>query len=434
MEEIMKKVAKFAAVALVVALLAGCSRTENDSTISIMFQGANNEQAAIRDSTARFTAATGIEVRLLYTPHDSYTARLAGYIRSGDVPDIISVDGPNLAYFAWAGVIQSLEEYLDQDVIDDMTPSNVEQCTYPIDNKLYAIGAGDSTVLLFANKTYLEKIGARIPTSVADSWTIDEFDNILDRLAALDEVTWPLDIMWATNLAGSEWGTYGFYEAFVSAGTDIIDRNTWTATGTLNSATAANVMRYFQRWAQAGYIVPKSAGTNTLYDDRRQTAIAWNGNWGYEVSHANMGDDVIALPLPNFGNGTRSPNATWIWAISSATKQPERAGQLLSFMMKDTQFLDDCEANGAFPALRSFAARCEDYMDPNRMAIAFEQADVAVARPMHPAYPTITIAFADAFESILNGADIQTELDKAAAMIDEDIRDSDGYPPFGSVN
>ena len=100
-------------------------------------------------------------------------------------------------------------------------------------------------------------------------------------------------------------------------------------------------------------------------------------------------------------------------------------------MLTDTQFLDDIEKTGSFPALKKFAARCEDYMDPARMAIAYEQSYYAVSRPIHPAYPTITLAFSDAFEAILNGANIEAELSKAAKRIDEDIKDNDGYPPFG---
>ena len=42
-----------------------------------------------------------------------------------------------------------------------------------------------------------------------------------------------------------------------------------------------------------------------------------------------------------------------------------------------------------------------------------------------------TLAFSDAFEAVLNGADIKSELDKAAQKIDEDISDNGGYPPFG---
>ena len=99
--------------------------------------------------------------------------------------------------------------------------------------------------------------------------------------------------------------------------------------------------------------------------------------------------------------------------------------------MTDTDFLDAMEANACYPALKKFAARCETYMDPAKMAIAYEQSNYAVSRPNHPAYPTITLAFSDAFEAVLNGADIKTELDRAAQKIDEDISDNGGYPPFG---
>lgn len=428
----MKKISFIIGAAVLAAsVFTGCQKKESSNSISIMFQGSDAEQSAIKASTERFTEKTGIKVELLYTPHDSYTSKLASFIKNKKVPDIVSIDGPMLASLAWSGVIQSVEPYIDPEIIADMTPSNVLQCTYPIDNKLYAISYADSTVLLYCNKKYLEKVGARIPKNVADAWTAEEFDAILTKLAALDEVKWPLDLMWAWNIAGSEWGTYGFYETLVSGGADLINRETWTAEGTLNSPEAEKVLRYFQKWGTNGWIVPKSAGENTLYNDKRQTAIAWNGNWNFTTCRAAMGDDVIALPLPNFGKGTRSPNATWIWGISATSKNPEKAGQLLNHMLTDTEFLDAIKLTGSYPALNKFAARCEDYMDSSKMAIAYEQSNVAVSRPIHPAYPTITLAFSDAFESILNGTDIRTELNKAAQKIDEDIKDNDGYPPFG---
>lgn len=430
------KVTKKIGLAIVSAVLAvsvftGCGNKKASDSISIMFQGSDNEQAAIKGVSERFTEKTGIKVELLYTPHDSYTSKLASFIKNKNVPDIISIDGPVLASLAWSGVIQSVEPYIDPAIIADMTPSNVAQCTYPVDKKLYAISYADSTVLLYCNKTYLDKIGARIPSSVEDAWTADEFDDILTKLAALPEVTWPLDLMWAWNIAGSEWGTYAFYECLASGGSDIINRDTWTAEGTLNSSESAKVLSYFQKWGTNGWIVPKSAGENTLYNEKRQTAIAWNGNWNFSTCRAAMGDDVIAVPLPNFGKGTRTPNATWIWGISATTKNAEKAGQFLNYMMTEEKFLDDIKATGCYPALNKFAARCEEYMDPTKMGIAYEQSNYAVSRPIHPAYPTITLAFSDAFEAILNGADIKTELNKAAQKIDEDIKDNDGYPPFG---
>jgi multiple sugar transport system substrate-binding protein len=135
--------------------------------VSIMFQGPDTEQAAIRDSARRFTDATSIEVELLFTPHDSYTEKLAGYISAKQLPDVIQLDAPNLSNLVWSGYIEEIAPHISDALVADMTLSNKAQCTYPIDGKLYAISQIDSTVLLYANKTYLERWGPVFP----DRWT-----------------------------------------------------------------------------------------------------------------------------------------------------------------------------------------------------------------------------------------------------------------------
>ena len=53
---------------------------------------------------------------------------------------------------------------------------------------------------------------------------------------------------------------------------------------------------------------------------------------------------------------------------------------------------------------------------------------VALERPVTPAYPVITTAFAEAMDNIRNGADVKAELDKAVQIIDQNIKDNDGFP------
>jgi multiple sugar transport system substrate-binding protein len=51
-----------------------------------------------------------------------------------------------------------------------------------------------------------------------------------------------------------------------------------------------------------------------------------------------------------------------------------------------------------------------------------------VPRPATPAYDTISKAFGEAVARIAAGADVQAELSKAAAIIDQDIAAHRGYP------
>jgi len=130
-----------------------------------------------------------------------------------------------------------------------------------------------------------------------------------------------------------------------------------------------------------------------------------------------MGDDLIALPLPHFGEKGASPNGTWIYAISADASDPELAGKFLSFMIQDPAYQEAYRGHSSFPGLNSFAAASPLYAPGGPMEVAFEQA----AR----------LAAQTAFTDMFDGADPQTELTKAAEEIDADIEDNDGYPPFG---
>jgi len=53
----------------------------------------------------------------------------------------------------------------------------------------------------------------------------------------------------------------------------------------------------------------------------------------------------------------------------------------------------------------------------------------AVPRPQTPAYPVISSAFRRAFADIRSGAPVRQVLDDAVVLIDQDIRDNQGYAP-----
>ena len=128
----------------------------------------------------------------------------------------------------------------------------------------------------------------------------------------------------------------------------------------------------------------------------------------------------------------KTASSTWIWAITTQSEHPDIAGKFLSFLLKDKDYRDFAVSQSAYPGLKSFAAQSPLYAEGGPLAVAFEQASkVAVPRPPHPAYPAITSAFMQAVDQIFNGEDAQKALTAAAAKIDEDIADNDGYPPFG---
>lgn len=422
-----------AASALSVAVGAGLAGAQA-AELKVMFQGDPYEITVITDVAKRFEAANpGTTVQLINTPHDAYNEKIGAAVSAGSLPDILQLDAPFLANYVWSGFLQPVGGLLDKALVDDMTASNVAQGTYPIDKELYAIGLTDSTVALYGSRKQLEELKIRIPTSVEDAWTRDEFEAALKTLSTAPGVKWPLDLFRSYGTK-TEWITYAYEPILVSMGCDVIDRTSWKATGTLDGKACVDAATEMQGWVKQGWVVPQSAGQNQFYAEGRPAALAWGGHWFYAEASAKMGDDVVVMPLPKFGEKGVSPNGTWIWSVAKTASDPAAAGKFLSFMLQDPAYRDAYKAHAGFPGLKSFAAASPLYADKGAMAVAFEQAGKsAVARPPHPAYPTITLAFQNAMTNIFDGADPQAELSKAAKKIDDDILDNDGYEPFGKA-
>ena len=402
------------------------------AALKLMFQGDPQEITAISNAAKAFEAANpGTTIELVNAPHDVYNEKIGAAVSAKALPDIIELDAPFLANYVWSGFLQPLSGLIDKALIDDMTASNVSQGTYPPDKKLYAIGLTDSTVALYGSRKQLADLKLRIPKGVDDAWTAAEFEGALKALASAPGVKWPIDLFRAYGTK-TEWIPYAYEPLLVSAGCDLIDRTTWKSSGTLDSKACVDAATMMQKWVKQGWVVPQSAGQNQFYVEGRPAALAWGGHWVYSQAVGAMGDDLIVLPLPNFGKKSASPNGTWIYAISKTASDPAMAGKFLSFMLQDKDYRESYKKGSGFPGLKSFGADSPLYAEKGAMAVAFEQAaKSAVPRPPHPAYPTISSSVQVALTNIFDGADPQTELAKAAKKIDADIDDNDGYAPFG---
>src|SRR5690242_3503423 len=113
-------------------MLAGALTAAEAETLKLMFQGDAYEIKNITATAKKFEAANpGVTVELINTPHDGYNEKIGAAVSAKALPDVIELDGPFLANYVWSGLLQPIEGLVDQSIIDDMTPSNVAQGTYP---------------------------------------------------------------------------------------------------------------------------------------------------------------------------------------------------------------------------------------------------------------------------------------------------------------
>ncbi len=228
------------------------------------------------------------------------------------------------------------------------------------------------------------------------------------------------------NYAG-EWYTYAFSPFLQSAGGDLIDRRTYaTAEGVLNGPDSVRAMTTIQSWIRRGYVDPNIDGGAFTTG---RVALAVGGHWNYEQYATALGKNLLLLPLPDMGHGSRTGQGSWLWAVTRRCRHPERAAEFLAFLLSPREVLAMADANSAVPGTRTAVQRSGLYREggPLRLFVTQLLDGYAVPRPRTPAYPVITAEFQQAFDRIRAGGNVQEILDRAAAEIDEDIQDNEGY-------
>jgi len=363
------------------------------------------------------------KLELVFIPERDYNAQVQAAALAGDLPDVLEFDGPYLYNYIWQNQLRSLDDLLPASLLSDVLPSIIDQGTHG--GHLYGIGAFDSGLGLYVRKSALKKIHARLPESAADAWSVKEFEDILKRLAQQDEDKTVLDLK--LNYRG-EWFTYGFSPVLQSAGADLIDRKDYqTSNNIINSPAAVSALQHMQNWITQGYVDPNLDDAAFVSG---RVAISWVGHWEYARYHATFEDDLMVVPLPDFGQGSRTGQGSWNWGITLKSQHPEAAAQFITFLLQTSEVLAISNANAAVPGTKSAVQLSPLYSEHGMLRLFAEQLleGVAVPRPKTPAYPVITTEFQNAFQQIRNGGNVKEALDVAARNIDQDIRDNQGYP------
>jgi multiple sugar transport system substrate-binding protein len=397
-------------------------------TIDVWFHSGKGEEREVLDGQVEDFNGMQDEVQInaVQLPEGSYNDQVNSAALAGDLPCLLDFDGPFLYNYAWAGYLRPIDEYVSEDLKDDFLPSIIEQGTYA--GKLYSLGTFDSGLSIWANRAYLEEAGVRVPESVDDAWTFDEFNQALEALQGLDQVEYAIDFK--MNYGAGEWFTYGFSPIVQGFGGDLIDRSDFqSADGVLNSQESVEAMQWFQSLFEDGYAKAQPGGDDDFYGSKI-TALSYVGHWMWGPHSEGLGDDLVLLPMPKWPAQPATGMGSWNWGITTNCADPDAAWAFLEYLIQSDQILRMTNANGAVPARVSAIDESELYAEGGALNIFVQQLQggVAIPRPATPAYPAITSAFAEAVNNIVAGADVQEELDNAVEKIDQDIEDNQGYP------
>lgn len=391
-------------------------------------QGQPGEVKAAQDQVASFNASQkDIVAKLQLLPQATYGQTLAT-TKVDALPDVFEFDGETLGALVYAKKLAPLDSLVSKETLDNQLASLVAEGTYS-DGKRYSVSQYDSGLALYGNKSLLDAAGVTYPTSLDKPWTAQEFYDAVNKLAAKSSSGKGLDIK--ENYAGT-WPGYAFTPIVNSAGFPLVKDG--KAAGALNAAAATKAMTDFAA-------LRKVTDPNT--DDKafvsKRVGLSWVGHWEYPNYSKALGADLVVIPLPDFGNGTKSGQGSHSYAIGANSKNQAAAAKFIEWVVADPQIKAVTDANGAVPGTKTALAASKLYGEGGPLKLYGDQlaktcgsadptpACVTVPRTISPAWPVINDKFSQAFWAVWKGGNAQAEFDKAAKAIDLDFADNNGY-------
>jgi multiple sugar transport system substrate-binding protein len=394
------------------------SAQDGKQEVSLWFHsGQGSERDALDAQITAFNDMSADYVIVpIEVPEGNYNDQVKAAALAGELPCVLDFDGPNVYNYVFSGDLIPLDDYASEELLADVLPSIIEQGT--VNDQLWSLGQFDSGLGLWGNKAMLDAAGVRIPEGLEDTWTLDEFNAALEALAAQEpEAGYVLDLKFSYT---GEWYSYAFGPWIRSFGGDTIDRETMsTAEGVLNGPEAVDFGEWFQGLFESGYATADPVDPDADFHEGR-VPLSYAGHWEYNPSKAGLGDDLVLIPQPDFGNGAVTGMGSWNWSITSTCENPDGAWAFIEHLMQPENVEAMTTANGAVPALVSVLEADERYQEGGELYLYYRQLTegVAVPRAQTNAYPAISTAMSDAINAIARGEDVQASLDAAVDTID----------------
>lgn len=275
--------------------------------------------------------------------------KLMTLISSGTAPDIIYIN--EWCYsLAYRNVLLSLDDYIANDSDFDLG-EYPESLLTPLryEDKLYALPQEVSPFVIYYNKDMFNAAGVKLPT---DDWTVDDFYAAAKALTNPEKKVYGYRHpgAWADQVLG--WFSRAGVEYDIS-GTEVKG---------LDTPEALNALKFLYNLVVVDELSPNPAALTAMGNGadamfRNQTvAMESAGLWQlptYKADPLPFEWDVVRMPIDK---NQKTKAGILNWGISSASKNPDQAWDLLKFLVGPEGMRIVAENNMALPASTDEAA------------------------------------------------------------------------------
>lgn len=320
-------------------------------------------------------------------------------LSSGDGPDVFYLIPDMMAQFADKGIIEPLDEYLEDNLDkDDFYETSLKAVTYK--DKLYGLPILRETQTMMYNTKILEEIGGD-PEDLPTTW--EEFEELAARAKEKG--------YYARNFEGGNTLNATLYPFIWQAGGDIIKDGKVV----IDSEKSIHAFEEVKKYYDNEYI-PKdsinSVDQNTLYVEDKMLAAYGTGYLISMMLEQGKDNFVIGPPLKEEVQATFG--TTGMFSVAQPSENKTEAAKFIEIMTNTQNMEAFCKLTNYIPARKSGQGIFEDNEHMKELA---QYVDIANPGVIDPAARIFMPKVQAKLQAMLEGSLTPEDAAKEAAEI-----------------
>lgn len=348
----LKKIFSYAILIFFVTFyVAGCQSQENKIKLTFSTWGSDTELIIINSLIKDFEKFhPDIKVEIIHIPQN-YFQKLHMLVAANLIPDVIFVNNINMPVYAAGNIFKDLNSDIKNSnklKTADFFSESISTMTYK--NKLLAIPRDVSNIVVYYNKDLFDKYKVDYPKT---NWNKQEFlesAKNLTRYSAKEQKIETFGVSFETKPV--------YWLPFVwSNGGKLFDKD--NKTFCLSQSSGCDIIQYYADLRNKYHVAPKSfeSGSNTMAQlfIQQKVAMYISGRWNVPKFREDLAFNWDVAPMPVGKNGAINSIDGSGWSISSRTKYPKEAWQLIEFLASKNSSIKFAKTGLIVPANKSVA-------------------------------------------------------------------------------
>ncbi len=409
----MKKILFISIICIIsIAVLSGCRQKSNKTLIKFSSWGSESEISILKPLLQEFeTKNPAIKVDFIHIPKN-YFQKLHLLVASNLTPDVIFINNLNAPLYAENKIFLDLSKNMKNDSSisaiseKDFFPQALNAFNYK--STLYAIPRDVSNLAVYYNKDLFDKYNVSYPNK---NWSFQEFLDTCRKLTKDKNKNGKID----------QFGV-SFEEAPLfwlpwlwSNGGGLISKDLNSII--IDKPESIEALQFYADLRNKYHVAPtkSEAGSATMAQLFIQEKIAMHisGRWSTPRYRKDINFNWDIARFPSGKAGSIVDCDTSGWAISSTSKHPKEAWELIKFLASKKS-IEKFTQNGLIVPSRIDVANSDIFLDkflsPKNSKIFIEIIPDSIPTPVSKNYQEITDTLNSSFEPLWNGKKSAKEL------------------------